>query len=99
MYMESRSQERKNKAQALAVQALRVAPDLPEAHIALGEWFRMTERNSDAAQKEFELAAQAMPNDPEILGRLGYALPATGPLARGAGKFPSRAGARSADSP
>ena len=72
MYMESRSQERKNKAQALAMQALRVAPDLPEAHMALGEWFRLAERNSDAAQKEFSTAAQAMPNDPEILERLGY---------------------------
>ena len=71
MYMESRSQERKNKAQTLAVQALRVAPDLPEAHIALGEWFRMTERNYDAALKEFEIVAHTMPNDSEILGRLG----------------------------
>ena len=65
-------QERKNKAQTLAVQALRIAPDLPEAHIALGEWFRMTERNYDAALKEFEIAAHTMPNDPEILGHLGY---------------------------
>ena len=56
MYMEFRSKERKNKAQTLAVQALRVAPDLPEAHMALGEWFRMTERNYDAALKEFEIA-------------------------------------------
>jgi Flp pilus assembly protein TadD len=72
MYMESRSQERKNKAQTLAVQALRVAPDLPEAHMALGEWFRMTERNYDAALKELEIVARTMPNDPEILGRLGY---------------------------
>ena len=36
MYYEGRSQERKTKAHALAVEALRVAPDLPEAHIALG---------------------------------------------------------------
>jgi TolB-like protein/Flp pilus assembly protein TadD len=72
MYMSSRSKERKNKAQALAVQALRVAPDLPEAHMALGEWFRMTERNYDAALKEFEIVAHTMPNDAEILDRLGY---------------------------
>jgi TolB-like protein/Flp pilus assembly protein TadD len=72
MYRETRSQERKTKAQTLAVQALRIAPDLPEAHIALGEWFRMTERNYDAALKEFEIAAHTMPNDPEILGHLGY---------------------------
>ena len=99
MYMESRSQERKNKAQTLAVQALRVAPDLPEAHIALGEWFRIAERNYDAALKEFEIAAHTMPNDPEILESFGLSLPAAGPLARGDGKFPSRAGARSAHSP
>src|SRR5437868_3399520 len=42
IYMFERSQERKNKAHALAVEALRIAPDLPEAHIALGEWFRLT---------------------------------------------------------
>src|SRR4029077_5281315 len=71
MYMSSRSKERKNKAQALAVQALRVAPDLPEAHIALGEWFRMTERNYDATLKELSIAAQTIPNDPELLEEMG----------------------------
>jgi serine/threonine protein kinase/tetratricopeptide (TPR) repeat protein len=71
MYFEARSQEPKSKAHALAMEALRVAPDLPEAHIALGEWFRMTERNYDAALKEFSIAAQAIPNDPEILELMG----------------------------
>src|SRR5439155_14619963 len=71
MYLEARSQERKSKAHALAMEALRVAPDLPEAHIALGEWFRMTERNYDAALKELSIAAQAIPNDPEILEAMG----------------------------
>jgi tetratricopeptide (TPR) repeat protein len=32
----------------------------------------MTERNYDAALKEFEIVAHTMPNDPEILGHLGY---------------------------
>jgi tetratricopeptide (TPR) repeat protein len=71
IYMGVRSQERKNKAHALATEALRVAPDLPEAHIALGEWFRMTERNYDAALKELSIAAQTIPNDPELLGAMG----------------------------
>src|SRR5437764_4416797 len=71
LYFQGRSQERKDKAHALAVEALRIAPDLPEAHIALGEWFRMTERNYDAALKEFSIAAQAIPNDPEILETTG----------------------------
>lgn len=71
MYFVGRLQERKTKAHALATEALRLAPDLPEAHLAQGQWFRMTERNYDAALKEFSIAAQAMPNDPEILGNIG----------------------------
>ena len=71
MYYQGRSQERKNKAHALAVEALRMAPDLPEAHMALGEWFRLTERNFDAALKEYSIAAQAIPNDPELLEGMG----------------------------
>ena len=71
MYYWGRSQERKNKAHALAMEALRIAPDLPEAHVALGEWFRMTERNYDAALKELSIAAQAIPNDPEMLEGMG----------------------------
>jgi serine/threonine protein kinase/tetratricopeptide (TPR) repeat protein len=71
MYFQGRSQERKNKAHALAVEALRIAPDLPEAHIALGEWFRLTERNYDADLKELLIAAQTIPNDPELLDTMG----------------------------
>jgi TolB-like protein len=71
MYHQGRSQERKNKAHTLAVEALRIAPDLPEAHMALGEWFRLIERNYDAALREFSIAAQAMPNDPELLVAMG----------------------------
>jgi serine/threonine protein kinase/tetratricopeptide (TPR) repeat protein len=71
LYVMRRFQEQKTKAHALAMEALRVAPDLPEAHLALGEWFRMTERNYDAALKELSIAAQTIPNDPEILGHIG----------------------------
>jgi len=71
MYYASRSQEWKIKAYALATEALRLAPDLPEAHLALGLWFRLAERNYDAALKEFSIAAQTMSNDPELLGHLG----------------------------
>src|SRR5439155_21837957 len=71
LYFEGRSQERKNKAHALAVEALRIAPDLPEGHMALGEWFRLTQRNYDAALKEYSIAAQAIPNDPELLEGMG----------------------------
>jgi tetratricopeptide (TPR) repeat protein len=55
----------------LALAALRIAPDLPDAHLALGEWFRLSERNYDAALKELVIAAQTIPNDPEVLGHMG----------------------------
>ncbi len=71
MYRVGRSQERKIKARALATEALRLAPDLAEAHLARGFWFRMTEGNYDDALKEFLIAAQTIPNDPEILGEIG----------------------------
>jgi TolB-like protein len=71
MYRVGRSQEHKTKARALATEALRLAPDLPEGHMAQGFWFRMTDQNFDAALKEFLIAAQTIPNDPEILGEIG----------------------------
>jgi Flp pilus assembly protein TadD len=71
MYFIGRLQERKTKAHALAAEALRLAPDLPEAHLAQGTWLRLTERKYDAALKEFSIAAQAIPNDPEILSHIG----------------------------
>ena len=71
MYRVGRSQEHKTKARALATEALRLAPDLPEGHMAQGFWFRMTDQNFNAALKEFLIAAQTIPNDPEILGEIG----------------------------
>ena len=71
MYYVTRQPERKAKAHALAMEALGISPDLPEAHLALGECFRMTDRNYESALKEFSIAAQAIPNDPELLGKMG----------------------------
>lgn len=71
MHRVGRAAERKVKAYALATEALRLAPDLPEAHLALGFWFRMTEKDFEAAFKEFSIAAQTIQNDPELLGNMG----------------------------
>jgi TolB-like protein/Flp pilus assembly protein TadD len=71
MYYVGRMPDRKTKAHALATEALRVAPDLPEAHIAMGEWFRLADRNYDAALKELSIAAKAIPNNPELLSTMG----------------------------
>ncbi len=63
--------ERKAKAHALATEALRLAPDLPEAHLAQGMWLFRTEKDYEAALKEFSIAAQTMGNDPELLQHFG----------------------------
>ncbi len=71
MYFVGRRPEQKIKAHALATEALRVAPDLAEAHLAQGFWFFRAERDFDGALKQFSIAAQTMSNDPELLTYLG----------------------------
>jgi tetratricopeptide (TPR) repeat protein len=71
MYHVGRGQKQKIKAETLATDALRIAPDLAEAHMAKGFSLRMTERNYDAALKELSTAVLAAPNDPELLENIG----------------------------
>jgi TolB-like protein/DNA-binding winged helix-turn-helix (wHTH) protein/Tfp pilus assembly protein PilF len=59
---------RKARARALAEEALRLAPKLGEAHMALGLCLHWAEKNYDAALKEFEIAAATSPNNAEIYG-------------------------------
>src|SRR6266702_8812292 len=49
------TRERRQKARALAEQALQLQPDLPEAHLALGFSYYYGDNNYDAAQKKFEI--------------------------------------------
>ena len=60
--------ERKVKARAQAEQALRLSPDLGEAHMALGLCLFWGEKNYAAALKEFDRAAASLPNNAEISG-------------------------------
>jgi TolB-like protein/DNA-binding winged helix-turn-helix (wHTH) protein/Tfp pilus assembly protein PilF len=57
---------RKAKARAQAEEALRLSPNLGEAHMALGLCLYWGEKNYDAALKEFEVAAATSPNNAEI---------------------------------
>ncbi|MDQ6912149.1 MAG: tetratricopeptide repeat protein [Verrucomicrobiota bacterium] len=70
MYQVGRRAENKIKARGLALEALRLAPDLGEAHLAQGIWLLRAESDYDAALKEFAIASQTLPNNPEILGQL-----------------------------
>src|SRR5216117_543947 len=65
------TRERRQKARALAEQALQLQPDLPEAHLAMGFSYYYDDNNYDAAQKEFEIARRGLPNESEVYLALG----------------------------
>jgi TolB-like protein/cytochrome c-type biogenesis protein CcmH/NrfG len=65
------TRERRQKARALAEQALRLQPDLPEAHLALGNSYYYGDNDYDAALREFEIAQRGLPNESEVYLALG----------------------------
>ncbi len=67
-----KTDERLAKAKAAADRALMIQPDLPEAHMALGNYYYMGFYDFDRALKEFAIAAKNMPNSPELLEAIAY---------------------------
>src|SRR5438876_9072481 len=57
---------RKEKARAAADTAIRLQPDLPEAHLALGFYYYYCERNYEKALDEFAIAKRSLPNSPDV---------------------------------
>src|SRR5438045_4640493 len=66
-----RTTERREKARALAQQALQLQPALPEAHLALGFSLYYGDNDFEAALKEFEIAQRDLPNEAECYLALG----------------------------
>jgi TolB-like protein/Tfp pilus assembly protein PilF len=62
---------RKAKAQAMAEEALRLQPDLPEAHLALGFYHYYCERNYQTALDEFAIARKSLPNSADVYLAIG----------------------------
>jgi TolB-like protein/Flp pilus assembly protein TadD len=62
---------RKEKARAAAVESLRLQPNLPEAHLAMGFYYYYCERNYQAALDEFAIAKLSLPNSPEVYMAIG----------------------------
>ncbi len=58
--------ERKATARAQAEEALRLAPGLSEAHMALGLCLYWADKKYEAALREFEIAEKTSPNNAEI---------------------------------
>lgn len=52
--------------------ALRIAPDLPQARIAMGRVYYFQHRNYQRALKEFTIAIKRLPNDAELWATIGY---------------------------
>ena len=67
IYDGNHEEKTKIKARAQAEEAVRLAPSLGDAHLALGLCLYWGEKDYAAALKEFALAAAASPNDPEAL--------------------------------
>jgi serine/threonine-protein kinase len=65
------SPERLARQREEAEIALRLAPELPQAHIAMGR-VHIYGRDSQAALDEFGIALQGLPNDAELWTRIGY---------------------------
>jgi TolB-like protein/Tfp pilus assembly protein PilF len=66
-----RTTERREKARALAQQALQLQPDLPEAHLAMGFSLYYGDNDFEAALKEFEIAQRDLPNEAEVYLAIG----------------------------
>ena len=58
-------------ARQYAEQALALAPDLPEAHLARGCFLYYGARDYDGALKEFAIAQQGLPNDSSVSLSIG----------------------------
>ena len=70
-YYFDRTQERLDAALTTAERALRVAPDLPEAHLAMAEFHYRGELDYDAALRELEIVRPSRPDDSDFLIEVG----------------------------
>jgi len=62
---------RREKARAAANEALRLQPDLPEAHLALGFSYYYGDRDYERALAEFEIAKRDLPNEAKAYMAIG----------------------------
>src|SRR3989440_1229108 len=62
---------RREKARRNAEEALRLQPDLPEAHLALGFSYYYGDRDYQHALAEFEIARRGLPNEAEAYMAIG----------------------------
>jgi TolB-like protein/Tfp pilus assembly protein PilF/predicted Ser/Thr protein kinase len=66
--------ERAQEAKAVVEKALAMAPDLPEAHMAMASYFYRVAEDNDRALSELSLALAGKPNDGEALQQRAHIL-------------------------
>ena len=62
---------RREKARTAANEALRLQPDLPEGHLALGFSYYYGDRDYERALAEFEIAKRGLPNEAQAYMAIG----------------------------
>ncbi len=67
-----RRPERREMARVAAEQALLIDADLPEGHRALAYYYYRGHQDYEAALREFDVAARALPNDSHLLEGTAY---------------------------
>jgi eukaryotic-like serine/threonine-protein kinase len=66
------SPERRAAQRETVEAAIRLAPTLPQVRLAKGAWYSFDRQDRTAALAEYEIALQDLPNDVEIVARVGY---------------------------
>jgi tetratricopeptide (TPR) repeat protein len=66
------SSSRVDAQYAAATVALRLQPDLPQGHLALGLWHYFARRDYHSALAELEMARRGLPNDVRVLEASGW---------------------------
>lgn len=66
-----RSPARAARQREEAEAAVRLAPDLPQAHLALGSWHYQSRGDYPRALKELRIALEGLPNDVDVWARIG----------------------------
>ncbi len=64
---------RRARAKAALDVALRLSPDSPETHLALGTYSYFCENNWARALREFQAASAGLPNDAQVISYIGLA--------------------------
>jgi TolB-like protein/Tfp pilus assembly protein PilF len=67
-----RSDARLTRVKEAVDRALRLQPELPEAHVAAGYYHYHGHLDYESALREFNIAAKSRPNDSDILSSIGF---------------------------